>query len=190
MRGEIAGFLVRAGALVALWIGIVAVGTDSAEYRPWLLAACALYFALYFLVPLFFPGEMAPDRLRPDRRRCPAVVRLGGERDPFSPLLPFAAGGPARGHDRDKIPTAAGVALASLFLCGKGPDAAADFSPLFALPPHPCRRRGERMASETAEERREIMSPCRRIPPAEAAGLRRGTDRPDRGAQPHRPGHA
>lgn len=34
MRGEIAGFLVRAGALVALWIGIVAVGTDSAEYRP------------------------------------------------------------------------------------------------------------------------------------------------------------
>jgi hypothetical protein len=57
MRGEIAGFLVRAGALVALWIGIVAVGTDSAEYRPWLLAACALYFALYFLVPLFSRGR-------------------------------------------------------------------------------------------------------------------------------------
>jgi len=58
MRGEIARFLSRIGALIAIWIGIlIGGGADGAENRPWLLAACALFFSFYFLSSsLSFPG--------------------------------------------------------------------------------------------------------------------------------------
>ncbi|MGB0090624.1 MAG: histidine kinase [Planifilum fulgidum] len=114
MGREIAGFLIRIGAQVFLWIGLWTSEAENAESRPWLLAACALYFSFYFLTPLFSRGRWL---LIGSALAAASAQRWFTSGESVIPFLLyyillleclFAA------DDRDKTPAASGVALASL----------------------------------------------------------------------------
>lgn len=114
MRREIAGFLLRIGAQVALWSGLLAGEAERAESRPWLLGACALYFSFYFLIPLFSRGRLLLIASALTAASAQRWFVSGENMIPFLLYYIMLLECLLTDDDRDKTPTAAGVALVSL----------------------------------------------------------------------------
>ena len=58
MKGGVVRFLVKAGALIAIWIGLLTWELSLVGQTPFLLMACALFFSFYFLVPVWSYGKL------------------------------------------------------------------------------------------------------------------------------------